>query len=349
MSGLRHHFIPQFLQRGFASRATSKHAYVFVHGRDRPPYEASIVNVGIERQFYTLDGKFDVDNAITRAESSFATLVAGLRSGPFGEVAANRPAELIAHLEVRTRHTRMNMVSMGHSLIKRLHAFAGDREAVRRLVIRNLIENGDELVESIHQQMRAEGIGVLASKQWIRSHLPSFVAEKLPEAVERVTALIREGLAHPGPMLEAAARAGQLRALKQGLSPLPKTAEYRRLAFSVERVARELVLGDSAVVFEVAALRSFTPFLTGDEELLAAYLPLSKDRVLVGRKQGFEPDLDRLPEAIAKVSAEYLIAASNSDDVRGLRPLIGQLADLVDDETMDAIFTEVFVKAALPR
>jgi hypothetical protein len=349
MSGTRHHFIPQFIQRGFTARTTSKGEYVFVLPRDRPGYETSIGNVGVEGHFYTSEAAPHVDDTITRAESALASLASTLRSGETGDVPAQGAAELISHLEVRTRHLRSNVASMGHRLVERVRAFAADQKAVERLVLRNLARNSSWLVEQVQQGLQKDGLDGLVSADWIRAQLPLFVATKLPEIARNAGALFVDGLAQSRPMLETAARNAQLRVLDQGLSPAPKTDEYRQLLFSVQSTPRELVLGDSMVLFEVAAERSFTPFRSGDDQLLAAYLPLSPNRVLVGRTCGHDPALDDLPEAIAKVSLEFVVAGSRSAAVLTLQPLIGQMADLVDDETLDALFLEVFTKAQLPR
>lgn len=69
MAGSRHHVIPRFLLRGFASRVTSKankkeNIFVWVHSKGKAPYECNIVNVGVEREFYG-QGAQSVDDEIT--------------------------------------------------------------------------------------------------------------------------------------------------------------------------------------------------------------------------------------------------------------------------------------------
>lgn len=107
MAGTRQHYLPQFLQRGFASKKTAKACFTWVYRKDKPPFEANIEDVGVERKFYTQGTDSFVDSIITDAESQeFSRTVALARSANPGVIQSSGFPRLFAHLEVRSRHLR---------------------------------------------------------------------------------------------------------------------------------------------------------------------------------------------------------------------------------------------------
>src|SRR4030042_6670288 len=102
MSGKRQHFIPQFLQEGFASHKVGDAVFTWVYRKDRPPFNPNIINVGVESLFYTHKQDTLADDLITKAEGPLSVLVEELRNSTPGDISDPRVPELIAHLEFRT-------------------------------------------------------------------------------------------------------------------------------------------------------------------------------------------------------------------------------------------------------
>ncbi len=81
MSGKRHHFIPQFLQRGFASQSTNKDTYTWVYRKGEiNSFNANIKNIGLEGYFYAENKETTLDEIITDAETEYAIYVNELRN-----------------------------------------------------------------------------------------------------------------------------------------------------------------------------------------------------------------------------------------------------------------------------
>lgn len=86
MSGKRQHFIPRFLQKGFASHTEDGEIYTWVFKKNREPFNTNLINVGVEKYFYTDQSNSIADDKITEAEDSYSKLIKNLRTQPFGPV-----------------------------------------------------------------------------------------------------------------------------------------------------------------------------------------------------------------------------------------------------------------------
>jgi hypothetical protein len=344
MSGIRHHFIPQFLLRGFASRSTAKATSVWVLPRDGAAYQSNIKNVAVEGHFYTLDGSPHIDDAITGSEARWAALIDAMREQPDQPVDPAAAAELVAHLEVRTRHLRKSFESLATGVTERFVDLADDADTLGRVLLAQIYADPDQLLDPLLELLRAEGMQVPPKADlWeaLRPIVPAFVEHGMHATSAELSGSLRRALDDRGSMLRRSAQTGQLRGLEQGLAPAVKVAAYTNLTFTVQRAPCEQVLGDSAVLFEVASGRRFTSFYSTDDGLLAAYLPLTPQLVLVGCAPGHQPVIEGLPAVVAQVASEYIVAASMSEPIQALRPAIGQLASLFEAQMMDAVFSDL--------
>src|SRR6185437_10758123 len=103
MAGSRHHEVPRFLMRGFASRIVAKTrkddaVFVWFYRKDAQPLECNTLNVGVERAFYR-EGEFNVDDEITDLEEKFAPVVNRVRELEDGSKISDQMfLEFIVHL-----------------------------------------------------------------------------------------------------------------------------------------------------------------------------------------------------------------------------------------------------------
>ncbi|HTR24388.1 MAG TPA: DUF4238 domain-containing protein [Terriglobales bacterium] len=334
MSGTRHHFLPRFLQEGFVSRRTSGHRYTWVFLKGAPAFETNLSNVGVEAKFYS-DGNPDVDERITEAETSqFAPLVKALRDAPPGPVASAGIPELVAHLEVRTRHLRESFGKDAAALLSKYGAFLLDEDAA---------------AERFLQYFLREGHREEARKRGIPPHL-------LSAAARARAAQLKEGLRPTIQQLASAFRTysvpaevkiAHIASLRRAIAPEGRALAYRGLQYSVRETGEaRFILGDSAVVCVLVGETRFTPLLDKDANLRAIYLPLTPNRVLVGAADSEELNVGDFGEGSARCSLEFFIAAEESDYQRGLQGMIGSAADMLTDDDMQAIFDEVMREQA---
>ena len=67
MAGKRQHFIPRFLQRGFSTEKEGKF-FSCLCKKEFIKENIVIENIGLENNFYTLDGDLSIDDKITEKE-----------------------------------------------------------------------------------------------------------------------------------------------------------------------------------------------------------------------------------------------------------------------------------------
>lgn len=129
MVGHRQHFVPRFLQAGFARRIDGEKVFTWVYRKGRPARECSTKDIGLETDFYSTPGDTAADDAITDAEGAFGALIESLRKSPPGAVSSAGIPGLIAHFEVRTRHLRQNLLQAGNEFMSRtVQSLAGHLE-----------------------------------------------------------------------------------------------------------------------------------------------------------------------------------------------------------------------------
>src|SRR4030095_2064617 len=115
MAGRRHHTIPQFMLRPFASSKSGKESKVLCYRRDSEPVELSVTKICVERDFY---GK-ELDDRITNLEDTFARLAEELRNRN-GSVPIPEIADLIGHLTLRTRALRQSIANLAGGMMDRV-------------------------------------------------------------------------------------------------------------------------------------------------------------------------------------------------------------------------------------
>jgi len=340
MSGKRQHFIPQFLQNGFASHVSGDEVFTWVYRKGSKPFNTNIINVGVEGYFYSQEGDNQVDDHITEAERRFSVLIDTLRNeADKAVVDPESLAELIAHLETRTRHLRQSFATTGNVVLEELLRFIDDQEAFGASIKRRIQKDPSFLREAMPKELKKNLPEALLepllgnSQPLLDLILPSILAD-----LSLITNQFRTNLPK---MLKDASKLGHIATLKQTLIPQAKTEQYNRLKYRVlKSTAALLPLGDSATVFQVEGERKFKAFCEKGDVLQAVYLPLSPNLVLIGCLSEQVPDISSLPMAIAKCSLEYFIGSSSSE-YSHLHSHVGEYAYLLSEEQIDMLITEI--------
>lgn len=341
MSGKRQHFIPRFLQRGFASHVSAEQTFTWVYRKGRSPFNANIINVGVEREFYTTEQDTTADDLITTAEAEFSKLVEALRGCTPGPVDQAQIPYLLAHLEVRTRHLRESFLRAGDLVVQRLLDFLSDEDVFAAFMTRRLKDDPSIIRESLAEELRRHQL-----PDQLLDSLTEFAAPLIPKFIEqkkvefpRMAASLRQQLPS---VLKAAAKSGHIRGLTSSIAPKARVETYASLRFRVvELPDQALVLGDSVVFFHVSGPRQLKPILDKDDVLKAVYLPLQRKRVLIGSAGDFTTLPIDLREAAVRCSLEYFISSRNSLDDERLSAAIGSDSALLTIEEIEQIVDEV--------
>jgi hypothetical protein len=341
MSGKRQHFIPQFLQEGFASHISGENTFTWMYRKGVTPSNPNIINVGVEGRFYTEGQDTEADDLITAAEGTFSALIRNLRADLPAPLLDPQLPHLIAHLEVRTRHLRENFLQTSEALVSRLLDFLSDDEAFAAFLIRWFQSEPSILRESFAKEFAKHQLPEELLDPIMRSIaplVPAFIQQQRAQFSMLAAVL---GAALPR-ILKEAAKSGHIRTLKRSIAPELRVQRYASLTYTVAKaVETPLILGDSVVVFDVQGLRRYKAFLDRDDTLNAVFLPLDPRRVLVGARDGFTGVHSGLREAIARCSLEYFIAAENSCANELLTDQIGSDAALLTQAELDDMINEL--------
>jgi len=341
MSGKRQHFIPRFLQEGFASHTSGEETFTWVYQKGVPPFNSNIINVGVEGRFYTEGQDTEADDLITAAEGTFGTLIQDLRADLSAPLLDPRLPHLIAHLEVRTRHIRENFLQTGEVLVSRLLDFLSDDEAFAAFLIRWFQREPSMFRESFAKEFAKHQLPeelLDPIMQCIAPLFPSLIQQQRAQ-FPQLAALLRPALPK---ILKDAAKSGHIRTLKKSIAPELRVQRYTSLTYAVAKaVETPLILGDSVVLFDVQGPRRYKAFLDRSDTLNAVLLPLDPGRILVGARDGFTGVPSGLREAIARCSLEYFIATENSHANELLRDQIGTDAALLTQAELEDMVNEI--------
>ncbi len=324
---------------GYAQRDTSSGWWVY--RKDRAPFETNTINVGVEGKFYSNAGDSEVDRIITEAEGTFAEAVDQLRTIPVGVVAPGCIPELLAHLEIRTRHLRQVFLRGGNYIATRLVDLLDDHEAFKDLLRRRMRRDPSLLSDAVRNGMGRHG----ASPCMLNTML-SLAKRSMPALMKQIdpylTSLAEKMRADLPVLLSTAAKSGHIKALKQSVSPQIKVERYKPLSFHIMQVGHPgILLGDSAVVFLVGPPENFKAFLEHDDTIRAVLLPLSPDRLLIASCEPVRLDPRTLQQTIIRCSLEFFISAHRSDDTEELAADIGIDAELLSQSELEDIVMEV--------
>lgn len=330
MAGKRQHFIPRFLQNGFASHVTGDDFFTWVYRKGGKPFNTNTINIGVEGYFYSQDDDTQVDDEITAAESRFTTLVNNLRNeGETAKLESDEIAELMAHFEIRTRHLRQSFSNA---------AEYGLREILK--VIEDPVIFGNYVRKRLKERIVKEYRKLNYPENYLQLFLISIQPQMdiaLSNSLVDVPGMTKGfRIAIPN-MLKEASKSGHIDGLRNTIAPQVKIDMYRHMKFSIERTHSTIPLGDSIVLFQLEGDRLFKPISEKGDPLQAVYLPLSTNLVLVGQISNTTLDLSQLPKAIAQCSLEYFISSTNSNDNETLQACIGESAYLISESQMDAI------------
>ena len=344
MGGKRQHFIPRFLQRGFASRKARDVTYTWVFRRDSSPFETNIVNVGVQSQFYTEEGNNELDDLITAAEGSFSILIHNLRNGVISSLSDPKLPELIVHFETRTRHIRQNLFKLGDSAVSLFLEQMKKEDFFADWSIRRILKNPKMLRSALARELKDQHLSQQSLDLLTKLSMPlvkNFILDnksKFGELAEELKPLLRKELAQ-------GVKSGHIKGLKQPSALKPKVQIFENLTYSVHvQNGDPLILGDSILIFHVDGPKSYKTFLGKEDKLKCVYIPLDSRHILVGVNEGVIPKLNDIQEIIARCSLEYFIGTENSTQNQKLHEKIGTDASLLTRQEMEALFEETFMQ-----
>lgn len=326
MSGKRHHFIPKFLQKGFAIQEDSKTQKIWVYKKNSQTYPANIIDSGVEGYFYGIDGDNALDDEITKLEDKYSHIINLARTAPIETQLARKDiSKLIYNFEIRTRNLRESYRDSAHLVVQEVLGRLSDPKEYEKLLKKTIEE---QLYLFIDKECEKSGVP--------RSVMPLFRVNFLNENKTKIEALIPQ--LHDEikssfenfkkltfDTLDNSVKTGHIKAmLASNKVTTPKLKWYEQLNYSIlETNNEEIPLGDSIILFHVRNERQFKNFLDDKKSLLAVILPISPKRIICGSKnKNYTPDFVALRQAIISNSKEFFLFCRHEDYLDSLKDSI---------------------------
>lgn len=339
MAGKRQHYIPRLLQRGFLHDSPDEAERTWLHRRDVEARLVGIRDIGVEDWFYSrrsADGSPTLDDQITDIERIVGPIVGRLRaSAPGASIDPVEAAQTVVHLVMRTAHLR-KIISVGMTNLT--------------FEIGSIFTNPERLAEMIGLTGSAPASAVLEA---IRDSASELAAEGVPIAfAERAFAfllrefgewLITQSIEMLGPLFPQllSELVGKVRSAHNSvLAASPDNNGWLIALTAFEwtiEVGTDLILSD-AVALAREDSGPFRPFLLAKAvDSRAMVMPVSSDRLLVGRAVGSGPiELDDFNAQAAANCESFFIGAKPSNS--RLNALIGSAPNKAIE---DAVFAAV--------
>ncbi|MDE2163787.1 MAG: DUF4238 domain-containing protein, partial [Alphaproteobacteria bacterium] len=322
MSGDYQHFIPQHVLKGFAIKGPDGGKCVWVFRKAAEPQLEPIKAFGGDEHFYSLqpeNGAQSLDDNITKYENRLSGFIRKLRKLAPGPVTNPEiPAEIIAHLTFRTDAVRSGFTYASKLLLLRTMQVFSDKEHVSDILGLNSDKPTDSLRDHLtklieeNPNLKQSGLPTPALERvlfgYLKENFPKFFADQRP--------MTNGALASLYAGMDQTMRDGHNKALEKDLAPAHRIETLSRMQWSIEAVSTPLVLPDYVAV-GVDKKGDVAPYILQDaDELESVAMPLTSNRLLIGRFSGaaeFPVFLFNL-RAVAS-SENFFVASVVTDDL----------------------------------
>lgn len=351
MAGIRHHILPRFLLKGFASKVVGRDVFTWVYRKEGKVFEANTVNVSVEKHFYGKEGEANVDDEITDIETGFAILLDQLRRRDDGyEILDLKIADFVGHLSSRTKHLRDSLIETTGVLTNTLTGYLADQNNFRSWILEYYKRHPEVMktaLDDVLKKMQLPRHQRLLLKQRMLMILrPEIVVAQMDKDIPQY-ALMFSAL---GPLLldkiPVMTKEGHIKTLAKNLIPEPRVEDYRKLHWFVCKSDEPLILGDVGCLFEVAGKKKFISLSGKEDDLKNIYLPISSDTLVVGTTSTTMPQVDikAINEASAQISRDFFVYRESSPEMHKLLTILGAEAEIFGNDEIEQLVREVILE-----
>lgn len=328
----RDHYIPRFLLRRFAFRATKKGSFLWQFRPGKGPIQVETKNAGVESLFYG-DSTTGVESGLSKIETQWAALLNWLDDGGDPNARSQELWRFAWTLGIRTRALREETAATTGSLLRKM---AGADSAMVVAGALRTLDQGEgafweeamksqppAVAEAIQMALRADP----SIKERLLRQIRELVIAHAPSALRTALNLIAAR------NLSADVANGQIQGLTKLLAqPSAEVDKFAPPHWSVLRFgANEVVLGD-VVTFTIGPQEAVGATARFKADLEAIYVPISHERVLVGSKVDAPAlALDAINRASAGLSREALFTARNTQAEAALAATIGSIDAIMSE------------------
>ncbi|MBX3353005.1 MAG: DUF4238 domain-containing protein [Phycisphaeraceae bacterium] len=334
MTARRHHYIPQFLLRNFASRRQSQKRWVIQFTRESEPREISTRDAAVARDFYGV-GDDTLERALSAHESEHAVVVAKVLGGEDPQRFGEALGSMIRLLAYRSRMFREGFLEGASGALREI-ASTATRENISNFVEQNF--------ERVLEDMRCKMPGLPPEQQQVLQPVlsePALVAElkrqfarhcRTRRGAEGLASVIRQVLegVDLATVVPKSHNESMSRSLPRGLALTKSGGVY----WSVLRArSNSVILGDNvAIAFpSEGSPGHLSKHNTAWSEI---YAPIAHDTILVASRTDDPPGrgLNEINAAAAGTSQRCFFASCDGTAWRDLASRIGAEGPLLSEE-----------------
>ena len=346
MTTTRHHYIPCWLSKGFAT-PRDRYGVTYVYNKDGEKAQRTTPdNWSCEPSFYE-DGTRQIEDKWARFEEKDHRMTKRLRhvAGAVDRSYVREIGRYIERLAVRSAESRKRLEGgmrellegiwtiTGNGMLEEMIAAQVDKEGVVETMLREELAKHPGVVATDDQIAWAAGVARKATKEKGLGDARPAVAGILGQLWPNIEGMIKE--AHN-------------RAVEEILKRNTGSGRYEEMNHWEVRLtmSQNMILGESVVIEERENGNGEGTHVLNydDSRTKAVYLPISSDRVLIGYNDAIEVRECEpwLEEQVAKTSAQEFIAREQSLRCRELQQMIGKSPESVSRENILRTLVELY-------
>jgi len=329
-SGPNRHYIPQALMRGFGrSTKSGKAVQVVAYFHDGRVVPTNTKNIGSARNFYP----DSVDNKITDYENTIlGKVLKKLRDSSVGtEVNAQEASELVVHLS-----TRQAEIGAFFSVYFRYFI---------DIYLSETVFNKKFLIKITGMNSRNYGFGKFALDKMYKTSNGFFKESKVPKIILDFVALsmfrrflskkiddllpeMRESLEQDVlSKIEDIAHQSHIDFLEKNIVSVDRLNYIKGFVWRIENHPQTAILPDCIALYSTDGRKFYSTIVVDHKKAIAVYMPLSHDKILVGRKGGKKIKVPlRINEMAAEQCSLFFVANDLKPEFVKLTQIIGTKA-----------------------
>lgn len=320
MAGIRQHYLPCFLSKGFVSRTKKSQKYTFVFQKDKPAFETNITKIGVEKYFYGNPDVPETDDMITQQENNHSIFLDDLRrAGATGEQNFLDPiacASFVSHITNRAKHIRHSMINMYNSLGDSIRNPPPELDSEKFSY--RFIENNKEIFSQALRKTFSKKLSPFQTETVIIQIMrnPECWSSLIPPEALSDFILLVQKFREKSLAIVSKAHNNALRRIPESTGNIErmKCCKWRMI---LKEDRPYFILGDVGPIGYVQKNNRFMPLLFCKGDYSHIFMPISFNQLLIGTM----PEIDLfamlsspaiINESIASLSRDFFIAETNT-------------------------------------
>jgi hypothetical protein len=330
MSGRRNHYLPQLLMRGFKSRQRKKEYYSWIYQSNVQQFEVNIKNIGVEKDYYSLNDSTTIDDRMTTDENYYAKIINSIRiDSTISTSHYNILNNFIVDLYIRSKHIKSEYQHSTQDLVTMFFTNMAEEDMLQNIVNSILPQTiarftkkfQQDLVKNVGKKKAAEMAPIMKEEIIKRTSDNSFLSNiynLIKYFIPHMKSIISENI-------PAIVKDGQLEALHKRYTDNIKPSNLQFTHWElIENDEGNTILGDVGPVF-IDRFGKYVPAIWTFGNPEAVLLPISSHQTIKGCNINTQinTDIKNLNYDISKLSNNFFIASKNEINISKLSENIG--------------------------